>query len=473
MKIAINKIVVKADRQRRTYTKEGIDSLAVSLSRFGQLHALVCIRLPDETDCDCGKINSTESNPHTSKCNGTFYQLISGERRLIAARQLNWNWIEIIEKHHLDPLQIEEIELDENLQRENLPWQEEVAAKKRIWEVRAKLYGETVGEVAEHVGMSRGSLWEDARLAGVMESIPELASSKNKTQAMNKLRLIQRRMALEELATRGQTIAEGKADYSDKVFLGDCLEIMRSWPDESVHCVITDPPYGIELNIGETKKANSHPTIYQDDHYDIMEVVELAAREAFRLLRPDTHAYFWIDIKAISTIIKMLTSIGFVVEPIPLVWTKNIPGQTNHPQSRWASGYEACLFCRKGSRALLKQGQSNVLHYDVVPSSKKIHPVEKPTNLLRQLIESSTVPGEIVLDCFGGSGSTAEASLQLGRDFRLIEKDPAFHAGILERLSHFNTVGGSLRLGSDEAEIDSDSDEEADIEAAYERRKGH
>jgi site-specific DNA-methyltransferase (adenine-specific) len=450
MKVKISDIIVKQDRQRKTYTKAGIDSLAVSLSTNGQINPLAVNRESDGT-----------------------LTLLAGERRLIAAKQLNWTEIEVTEFADLNELQREEIELDENLQRENLPWQEEVAAKRRIWEIRAKLYGETVKEVAEHVGMSHGSLWEDARLAQVMEEVPELKLSKNKTQAMSKLRLLKRRMALEELASRGSVVPVGGEDYSGRVHQGDCVEIMKEWPNGIIHCVITDPPYGIDLGEGQTKKSSNHPTIYADDHYDIMEVVALAAREAYRLLVDNSHAYFWFDIKAYSSVFKLLTDVGFTVDPIPLVWTKNVPGQANHPDSRWASGYEACFFCRKGQRAMLKQGQSNVLHYDVVPSGKKIHPVEKPTNLLRQLIETSTVPGEVILDMFGGSGSTAEAAIQMGRNFITIEKDPAFHAGIIERLSHTKEAsGGGGGLDEDPIDVISDDDdEEDDIAAAMERHR--
>ena len=88
---------------------------------------------------------------------------------------------------------------------------------------------------------------------------------------------------------------------------------------------------------------------------------------------------------------------------------------------------------------MLKQGQSNVLAHDPLPGNRKIHPTEKPVALLRQLIETSTVQGEVVLDMFGGSGSTAEAAIQTGRNFILIEKDPAYHEGIIERLSNLGT----------------------------------
>ena len=101
------------------------------------------------------------------------------------------------------------------------------------------------------------------------------------------------------------------------------------------------------------------------------------------------------------------------------------------------------------ARAMLKQGQGNVLAYDPVPGNRKIHPTEKPVGMLRQLIETSTVPGEVVLDMFGGSGSTGEAAIQTGRNFILIEKDPAYHAGIIERLSNLSNKEKEIKVTSD------------------------
>lgn len=465
MKVQINKVIVKSNRQRQTYTQQGMDSLKESMTKFGQLHPLVVVRLPDDNEfnlesggCDCGQPNTNESNPHSSKCNGTYYQLVSGERRLTAARELAWNFVEIKEKVHLSDLELEEVELDENLQREDLSWQELVKAKQRVWVIRAQLYGDTVKEAAEHIGISHGSLWEDATLAQAIEEVPELAKSKNKTQAMNKLRLLKRRIGLTELASRDSLVVEGNVDYSSRVLLGNCIELIKGIKDESISLVLTDPPYGINLDIMETKKGNLHPTIYSDDHQEIMEVVRLAATEAYRVLKPDSHAYFWFDIKAHATVLSFLQEIGFKVDPVPLIWVKNTPGQTNHPDSRWASGYEACFFCLKGKRPLLKQGATNVLRYDTVPPAQKIHPVEKPYLLLQQLIEASTVADEIVLDMFGGSGSTAEAAIRSGRDFILMERDPAFHAGIIERLSRIK------QSSVDPEMLDNGSEDEDDEE---------
>jgi ParB/RepB/Spo0J family partition protein len=425
MKVKISCITIPPDRQRRKYSEAGIQALAASMAKR-----------------QINPITVEESGVRESD-GEKLYTLIAGERRLAAARFLGWQEIEAQLMSDLSELEREEIELDENLMRENLTWQEEVDAKRRILEVRSKLYDESIEDVADHIGASRGGLWEDANLAKAMEVVPELREAKNKTQALTKLRLLTRRVALQakaaEAAAGASPSAAPEDSFESHVHLGDCVELMSKWPDEILHCVITDPPYGMNLDVAGTKKDTLHPAIYDDSPEDILELYSKAASQCFRLLKPSTHAYFFFDIKLYYRVLTLLTKAGFVVDPVPLIWAKNRPGQTNHPESRWASAYEVCFFCRKPSltgahRALLVQGQANLLKHNVVEPSKKIHPTEKPVDLLKQLIETSTAPGEVILDCFGGSGSLGEAAVATGRNFILIEKDPAYYAGILERL---------------------------------------
>ncbi len=453
MDVEIKDIFIPPDRQRKTVKESAIAELAVSIQARGQLHPLTVapmdfVRFPD-------------APPHLK------YLLIAGYRRLLASALLKLPSVKVELHENLTHIEQEEIELDENLQRENLSWQEEIKAKSRLVELRKQLYGDSIRDVATHVGESRGELWEDQRLAKAIELIPELANSNNKTQAQNQLRLLQRR---ETLTAKAAELSSGKGDpallaYAHKVKLGDALQIVKAWPSSTFHCIVTDPPYGINLDSGETKKGNTHPAIYDDDTYDIMDLTALIIPEAYRILQDNTHAYFFFDIKQYARIFRLLTDAGFTVDPIPLVWVKPGSGQVNHPDSRWGSSYEAMFFCRKGNRALLKQGQSNVLNHDPLPSNRKIHPVEKPVSLLRQLIESSTAPGETVVDFFGGSGSTAEAAIQTGRNFLICEKDPAFHAGILERLSK---VTANTTKPQTNQQVD---DEGADWEEAFSRNK--
>ena len=447
MDVEIREIFIPPARQRTVVKESAVAELAVSIQSRGQLHPL--------TVAPIDRVRFPDAAPHLN------YQLIAGYRRLLACALLKFLTVRVELRENLTQLEQEEIELDENLQRENLSWQEEVKAKSRLVDLRKELYGDSIRDVAIHVGETKSELWEDQRLAKAIELLPELAASKNKTQAQNKLRLLQRR---EALTAKAAELQSGKKDpnllsFEHKIRLADALQEVKKWHTGVYHCVITDPPYGINLDSGETKKGNIHPQIYHDDTYDIMDLFAQIVPEAYRILREDTHAYFFFDIKQYARIFRILTDAGFKVDPIPLVWVKPGSGQVNHPDSRWGSSYEAAFFCRKGNRALLKQGQSNILQHDPVPSAKKIHPVEKPVSLIRQLIESSTAPGEIVVDFFGGSGSTAEAALQTGRNFLLCEKDPAFHAGILERLAALNTTTAAPQTNVQDDEEENDWDE--------------
>jgi DNA modification methylase len=69
-----------------------------------------------------------------------------------------------------------------------------------------------------------------------------------------------------------------------------------------------------------------------------------------------------------------------------------------------------------------------------VHSSKLIHQNEKPVGLIKKLIETCSYNESLILDPFGGSGVTAEACFETGRRYVVIERDPATHKKILERL---------------------------------------
>jgi tRNA G10 N-methylase Trm11 len=167
-------------------------------------------------------------------------------------------------------------------------------------------------------------------------------------------------------------------------------------------------------------------------------------KECYRILRDNTHAYFFFDIKQHREVLDILKDVGFDVDPIPLIWYRTGTGaQVNHPDQRWAVSYETAFFCRKGHRALIRQGQRNLFDTPAVPHQKKIHPTEKPTALLRALIETSTVVGEVVVDPFGGSGSTALAALQTGRNFITIEKREDYYLKILDRLTSYESGADS------------------------------
>ena len=82
---------------------------------------------------------------------------------------------------------------------------------------------------------------------------------------------------------------------------------------------------------------------------------------------------------------------------------------------------------------MVKPQAFNVLRYDTV--QKKIHPTEKPPQLLRHLIQASCVQGEVILDPFAGSGSTLIAAIQMGCRFMGIELMEKFYRSAAERIA--------------------------------------
>jgi len=260
MQVSISKIYIPPNRQRQKVNESKIAELALAIQKEGLLHPI--------TVAPIDRVRFPDAPAHLD------YQLVAGYRRLLATVYSKYRTIDVTLKENLSLLQLKEIELDENLLREELPYQDEVRAKAEIHAVRQELYGEGIRGTAEHLNESRGEVWEDIRLANAMETFPELAKAKNKTQAQNKLRLLLRRDALEEKALE-RAERETVGDFDQKIQLGDCLLITHDWVDGCAQLILTDPPYGINLDVGETKKGSAHPEVYEDATYDIMDLVAL------------------------------------------------------------------------------------------------------------------------------------------------------------------------------------------------------
>jgi len=103
-----------------------------------------------------------------------------------------------------------------------------------------------------------------------------------------------------------------------------------------------------------------------------------------------------------------------------LIWEKNNHG-SGDLQGDYAPQYEMIIFCSNGAKKLNGGRDSNILKARKIASEN--HPTEKPVNLIAYLIEKSSRKGEIVLDTFAGSYSTARAAVETGRNFLCFEID--------------------------------------------------
>ena len=417
MKIAISSIIV-GERGRKNFGD--MNALALSIQANDLIQPIVVEQREDG------------------------YHLIAGERRLRAHMMLQRTEIEAVFRTDLSDLQRLELELEENLHRKSFEWQEEVDLKAQIDELKRKQAGETPGrskgawtihDTAQLLGVSPGQVSNDLTLAKAIKQYPELKKEKNKEAAFKKFKLLEeqrmRKILAERMRDRGVS-----TEISKVVHHGDCVEVLKSFPESSVNLVVVDPPYGIEYqDIGDdVEKTGGHQS-FDDSKEGALETIELMLHELNRVMTKDSNIFMFFGLTLMDRIKGMLEKY-FDVDPLPLIWFKpNIGGgRTLHPDVYACRSYETIFYARRGNKPLVKAGQPNVLIFDAVPPKKKIHLTEKPTALIRELIERASVEGEVVLDPCAGSGSALVAARQIGRRFIGIEKDEHNYNRIVQRL---------------------------------------
>ena len=195
----------------------------------------------------------------------------------------------------------------------------------------------------------------------------------------------------------------------------DAHQFLAALPDESVDLVVTDPPYHF-----------ARGTTYFRDWFAELpdEAWRTILSELHRVLRRDRHAYVFCDRRIHTLLEDAARSAGFRVHP-PLIWDKDRLGLGSGP---WRSSYELILFLEKGRRAGNHKTQRNILR---ARAPVRRYPTEKPVEVLGTLIGQASLPGELVLDPFCGSGSVGQAARALGRRALLCDVDAAYAAGRL------------------------------------------
>ena len=217
--------------------------------------------------------------------------------------------------------------------------------------------------------------------------------------------------------------------YLNKVTQGDCLEILKQLPDKCIDLVLTDPPYGMAYQ--SSWRTDKHDLIHFDELENDEWVIPFL-KEAYRVLKDDTHIYIFCNDYLFAKFREWMPFCGFTLKRT-LVWVKN-----NHTSGDLEGDYgnktEWVIFAHKGRRLLNGNRDTNVLNFSRV-SDTDDHPTPKPVDLCQFLVEKSTQAGEIVLDPFLGSGTTAVACKQINRNFIGIEKEQKYVDIANERLS--------------------------------------
>ncbi len=224
------------------------------------------------------------------------------------------------------------------------------------------------------------------------------------------------------------------------LYHADCLDVFPLLSKDAADVIVTDPPYGISY---KSNRADRFNFIHGDDGSINVPAI---LNSACKCLRRGRHVYIFgggLDLTG--------TTLTAAVE---LIWDKGILG-TGDLSLPWGSSHEKITFAvHEISRANREKGYGNLtarLRKGSVLRVQKVqagatgrHPTEKPVEILRQMIESSSCLGETVLDPFAGSGSTLEAAVLEGRKAIGIEIDEGYcktAADRLTKLALFGTLG--------------------------------
>ena len=230
---------------------------------------------------------------------------------------------------------------------------------------------------------------------------------------------------------RARTRGRSSGMEKNKIHNKDCIEGLKSIEDNSIDCIIIDPPYGINYHSGHYKNGNPHKPIANDD------TLFIPIDDLWRVLKP-TGAMFIFFSHKVPLIDKRVKNV--------IIWVKN----------NWTAGdlykdfgnqYECIAYMPKEDFKLHSKRFSNVWKFDRISADNLLHPTQKPESIIRRLIETATEKGDLVLDCFIGSGTTAVACKQMERKFIGFEIDKSY-VDIAERRLSQKTLSEVSLLSS-------------------------
>ena len=234
-----------------------------------------------------------------------------------------------------------------------------------------------------------------------------------------------------------------------KIIQGDCLEVMKKIPDNSIDFICADFPYNISNNPWLTMRWNKvvKADFWEWDKWekqsDYLDFVFNVCKEYKRILKPNASMVLFFSYRFAWWIAYELERLGMFTYRNPIIFNKTNP-QINYKKNWFRSCHEFGVwlindgwkFQRPKTFNFLGQSKmKNVLNYKIWPNwnRQSKHPTEKPEFLIGGLVEIFTNPWEIVLDSFGGDGTTGVASFKKWRQAISIEKEPWFIKMIKER----------------------------------------
>ena len=192
------------------------------------------------------------------------------------------------------------------------------------------------------------------------------------------------------------------------IIRGDCIGAMAALPEQSVDFVLTDPPYLVDYTARDGRR------VMNDDNADWLMP---AYAGMFRLLKKESYAVSFYGYHQTDLFFTAWRAAGFRILG-HVVFPKRYASSTRHTERR----HETAYLLAKGRPLPPSHPAPDVIRWTTY-TGNRLHPTQKPIDILTPLIAAYSRPGDIVLDPFAGSGSTLMAARKAGRNFTGIELD--------------------------------------------------
>lgn len=432
--------------------------------------------------------------------------LIAGGRRIAAMKLLGCTHIPVTFREELEPHQITELELEENLKRLGMKWHEKVLMIYKMhnqkvlagvkmrddWKQSdtSKLLGVSAGHVSHALYVAELMLNGDTELAEC-ESLPKawnVILGRREQEAMAavaarsgavplpvadtggpvivdlddaKTTIIQNGDSTDDIgmnidpvvvippSVQGTTIHKVKLD--DMFMLGDCIEVMKKLPAGCVDHVVTDIPYGIDM---KNLDSNRDIDTVVDTH-DVEQNVDMMPKfltAAYKVVKAGGFVVFWYDLDHHEKLLGWAKDAGFSPQRWPIAWVKTHPCRNSTATKNFTKAIEYAMVLRKSTESNLHSPAPK--NYVIADGSaeRKLYdnPFAKPFEVWKFILEHIAFKGQVILDPFAGQLSCPRACINLGMIPRAIELDPyhLYHGlGMIKELYTEMTQGNIEFIG--------------------------
>ena len=345
--------------------------------------------------------------------------LIAGHGRLLAARKLGMDKVPVIELAHLSEIQKKALIIADNKLALNSDWDNElltIELKDLIdQDFDVTLLGFDSTEIDALINVIDGT--EGLTDEDAVPNVPEIPKT-----------------------VLGDVYILG----NHKLMCGDSTSIDaidKLMDGQKADMIFTDPPYGMSYGggraAGSTKKGalvKAHGMILGDDKTgdDLIQLIRDALLSAVSVSKSGSATYVCFPWRTYAEFESAMLECGLEASAC-IVWDKKSIGlglSNYRPQHEF-------IFYVKGGAWYGDKAQSDVWYMSRGATGQYVHPTQKPVELIEKAINNSSKSGDIILDVFGGSGSTMIAAEKIGRESRLMELDPKYCDVIVTRWEEF------------------------------------